>query len=199
MRVGFIAGTFKTGCRTGHQRTCHRRTVSASVNQGNDGELERRRRLFEYYDKLGDDLPKKSDGWILIYGSEMAMFENNLLEAGIAPAHEVYSMFITDVQLEYELKGSLEHVYVLGWEQGYVTLKDEDKIVLLTFEGFEEAQRYAMQMEAQGTSLPSVQKMSVEKVMNLARRQDMFRGMIPRSTIVQPPSGRWSPGVRHSF
>jgi len=112
MALNFVATGFTRGDRKRQRSKCGR-SVTVAAHSG-DGELERRRRFFEYYEKLGDDEPKKTDGWVLIYGSDLAMWENNLLEAGIAPARDVHTQFVTDVQIDYEMRGMPEYVYVLA-------------------------------------------------------------------------------------
>jgi len=150
-------------------------------------------KMFEYYEAWDGSPPNRADGWVLLYGPELGMWQNSILEAGIAPKHEVFSRFIPDVELEFALGQRLEVLYLLlvGTPDAgsLVTLNVQGDQVVLAFESPEDATRYALQMEALGLPLAEVMKENADDIINYAKESNMYRAVIPAGTMIAPPQG----------
>lgn len=122
--MGFVLPLLRGGLRlervSGRSRAVRRpkRWVVCAVDDADAAAAaakDRDGRYYEYFERFPDSFPMnpaKWDGWLLIFGSEMGMWKNNLLEAGI-PMRDVHSIFVPDVQLEHSLKRKLEFVFIL--------------------------------------------------------------------------------------
>ncbi|KAJ8903516.1 hypothetical protein NDN08_004622 [Rhodosorus marinus] len=194
--MAFVLGIGRIG-KPHPARACSRRKAteegaSAQKKKGISPEEQvRMDKMFEYYEAWDGSPPNRADGWVLFYGPELGMWKNSILEAGIAPKHEVFSRFIPDVELEFALGQRLKNLYLLlvGTPEAgsLVTLNVQGDHVVLAFESPEDATRYAVQMEGLGMPLAKVMKEQADDIINYAKESNMYRAVIPAGTMIAPP------------
>mmetsp|Transcript_9598 Transcript_9598/g.16564 ORF Transcript_9598/g.16564 Transcript_9598/m.16564 type:complete len:289 (+) Transcript_9598:126-992(+) len=131
-----------------------------------------------------------TDNWASDYATLRLRIEGLRREE----AKQALRLAITDADLqsEDEMIDGLSTVYVLlvhaGTDQeGFCCLKFGDQDFVLSFEGEEEAVRYAVMLEAQNFPMPLVEAVDTEDIRSFCKTGGHMMGVVPAGSLFIPP------------